>query len=699
MDEPRLELLRVLRARRPAGAALRADRQRHLQLPARHVAVLRRLVDDLLHRERQEVLVHDLDDRAHALHRRADAGADDRHLGDRRVADALGAELVEHPLRDAHRAAHLGDVLAHDEDVLVARASPRDERVAHGLAVGQLRHRRSSARLRASGRCRSSRTRPRPRRSRAPRASIASHSSSESSSFVAQLARSGPASRAARCSSSFGAVDLRVADVVAGEPVRSRRRGRRGPCRRARARAPLRALLVDLLDVLPVDLDRRACRTPPRAWTMSSIGECCARGRRLGPVVVLADEDGGTRPELREVERLVERADVRRAVAEERDRDARLAAQLERERRRRRSPAGRRRRPRSRPGCRARRRRGASSRRSRASSPRPSRRARPSARSGACPCASVCPCARCVEAMTSPSSSARQTPTATASWPIATCRKPGQLAGAEPLLDLLLEAPDQQHLAEEVAQLLLARASASSLDLRHGARVYGMLRAMRLVEQWNELERRLPGRLGRRAARRSTVDDAATPTRAAALLGARRTRAGAATRSASSRVRAAGRRRAATASAALLRRLDDEGIGGRLELAGRRADAPSRRRRRRAEPRSPRRGTPRSQTLPPDWSDLYAEVELDARPTTSSARRSCSRPLNPAPPTASALALPLPRRAHASATAPRPRWCAAASSAATSEGIPGAVESCARSPTRSRSRRRARSGTSAGEAV
>jgi hypothetical protein len=33
-------------------------------------------------------------------------------------------------------------------------------------------------------------------------------------------------------------------------------------------------------------------------------------------------------PELREVERLVERADVRRAVAEERDGDARLAAHL-----------------------------------------------------------------------------------------------------------------------------------------------------------------------------------------------------------------------------------------------------------------------------------------------------------------------------------------------------------------------------------
>src|SRR3954469_9695471 len=41
------------------------------------------------------------------------------------------------------------------------------------------------------------------------------------------------------------------------------------------------------------------------------------------------------------------------------------------------------------------------------------------------PRASVCPCARCVDAKMSPSSIAWQTPTATASWPIATCRKPG----------------------------------------------------------------------------------------------------------------------------------------------------------------------------------------------------------------------------------------------------------------------------------
>src|SRR5689334_4826272 len=44
---------------------------------------------------------------------------------------------------------------------------------------------------------------------------------------------------------------------------------------------------------------------------------------------------------------------------------------------------------------------------------------------GCVPRASVCPCARWVEAKTSPSSIAWQTPTATASWPIATCRNPG----------------------------------------------------------------------------------------------------------------------------------------------------------------------------------------------------------------------------------------------------------------------------------
>ncbi len=181
VDEPRLQLLRVLRARRPARSTLRADRERHLQLATRHRPVLRRLVDELLHGEREEVLVHDLDDRPHPLHGRADPAADDRHLRDGRVADAPRAELVEEALRDGHRAAHLRDVLAHDEDALVLPQRPR-ERVAHRLAIGQLRHRRASGRLPARDRCPPSRARRTPRPRRRSRASSASKSSSESSS-------------------------------------------------------------------------------------------------------------------------------------------------------------------------------------------------------------------------------------------------------------------------------------------------------------------------------------------------------------------------------------------------------------------------------------------------------------------------------------------------------------------------------------
>src|SRR4029078_3710133 len=44
------------------------------------------------------------------------------------------------PLRHPHRPAPLGDVLAHDEDVVVAAHRGR-ERVADGLAVAQLSHR------------------------------------------------------------------------------------------------------------------------------------------------------------------------------------------------------------------------------------------------------------------------------------------------------------------------------------------------------------------------------------------------------------------------------------------------------------------------------------------------------------------------------------------------------------------------------
>ena len=97
--EPALEGLRMLRGQLVAGAVGRADHERAAHLAAEHRADLRRVVDDLVHRDEQEVDRHDLDDRALAEHRRADAGADEPLLGDRRVAHAVGAELLEQALR------------------------------------------------------------------------------------------------------------------------------------------------------------------------------------------------------------------------------------------------------------------------------------------------------------------------------------------------------------------------------------------------------------------------------------------------------------------------------------------------------------------------------------------------------------------------------------------------------------------------
>src|SRR4051812_17248738 len=126
------------------------------------------------------------------------------------------------------------------------------------------------------------------------------------------------------------AVDLRVADVVAAESHGVEVDEDR-PVAAARVLERLVRGLVDGLDVLPVRLQRLH---PERLRTLGEVADrrVLALGRRLRPVIVLEDEDGGNPPELGKVERLVERADVRRPVAEKRDRDARLAPHLEGER-------------------------------------------------------------------------------------------------------------------------------------------------------------------------------------------------------------------------------------------------------------------------------------------------------------------------------------------------------------------------------
>jgi hypothetical protein len=131
-----------------------------------------------------------------------------------------------------------------------------------------------------------------------------------------------------------------------------------------------------------------------------------------------------------------------------------------------------------------------------------------------------------------------------------------------------------------------------------------MLRLVSVVDQWREIVRELPDDWAD-ARLRLTIEDEGDCDRAAALLGpvnpGRRRKV----------LRLVAARRGAGSSAALverlLRRLDEERIQGTLELVGAGEAAP--------EPVIHRRTLVDSwdtaaAELPPDWSDLYAEVEL-----------------------------------------------------------------------------------------
>src|ERR671919_2957166 len=128
------------------------------------------------------------------------------------------------------------------------------------------------------------------------------------------------------------AIDLRIADVVAGQPVRPQMQENRplaGEC----VLAGGQGRQMHGLDVLPVRLDQlHAVRLRPLTELIGGERRVLPDRRRFRPGVVLEDEDRRHLPELGEVQGLVERPRVRRPVAEEDDCDALLVSELEGER-------------------------------------------------------------------------------------------------------------------------------------------------------------------------------------------------------------------------------------------------------------------------------------------------------------------------------------------------------------------------------
>ena len=72
-------------------------------------------------------------------HRRAHRGAQDRLLGNRRVAHPQRPELLVKPYRRLEDAARLRDVLAEEDDAVVALHFLRDA-ACDGVAISQFRH-------------------------------------------------------------------------------------------------------------------------------------------------------------------------------------------------------------------------------------------------------------------------------------------------------------------------------------------------------------------------------------------------------------------------------------------------------------------------------------------------------------------------------------------------------------------------------
>jgi len=134
-----------------------------------------------------------------------------------------------------------------------------------------------------------------------------------------------------------------------------------------------------------------------------------------------------------------------------------------------------------------------------------------------------------------------------------------------------------------------------------------MLRLVGLVDQWRAIEQSLPKGWGD-ARLRLTVAEEGQSDRAAALLGP--LTPGRRGRVISFFVARRGGGPSPDLAERLLQRLDREGVDGTLELVG--ADAAT---------EAPQPGKPRSfvpdweaelAALPDDWSDVYAEVELDS---------------------------------------------------------------------------------------
>jgi hypothetical protein len=144
--------MRVLSGQLTAGAGRHPDHQRHTELIARHVTNAGRSIENLVECKQTEIHRHQFDDRTHACHGGANAGACETRFRQRCVQDPFRSELRLQPL--AHRVATTvaANVLAHEEDTLIADERNADRR-AHSFPVAKLQRFRLARVVRHDAHC------------------------------------------------------------------------------------------------------------------------------------------------------------------------------------------------------------------------------------------------------------------------------------------------------------------------------------------------------------------------------------------------------------------------------------------------------------------------------------------------------------------------------------------------------------------
>ena len=127
----------MLRRAAEPGAGRHPEHHRHRDRPAQHVAELRRLIDDLLHRQHREIAELELIDRPQAGQRRADRNARAAEFGNGGVHHPLLAVAADEIAGHAEGAAVKADILAHQQNPRIGVHRQR-QRLLDRLSVGKL---------------------------------------------------------------------------------------------------------------------------------------------------------------------------------------------------------------------------------------------------------------------------------------------------------------------------------------------------------------------------------------------------------------------------------------------------------------------------------------------------------------------------------------------------------------------------------